>query len=461
VTSSLITSAPRVEPGDDGDRSAAPGRAGGGARAVFRRYSLTPLVKQAPSQLLVVLAIGLSLTVPELRVTSWSGLVIALVVTFVATAWAAVVTARSGTLAAWAMLVPTLDFVALGILRWSTGSSASIFTALLVMPLVWFAAEEGRRHVFYAMLGTALVILTPFVAGLGAGDRITELTRLSVVIIVYGCLAAVINELSRQAGAQLRLSQAREEKVQAEINDAADVQRSLLPGTAFATPGWSMAGACLPSATVGGDFFDWYPTDDGFALTVGDVMGKGVGAGLIAAAVRAAVRSSRRDRDPGTAIVRASEGLSSDLDERAVVFTTLFHARVRGDQLLWADAGHGLTLVIREDGPSERLAATNLPLGLGIDDEWQTHATTLEPGDLVVSFSDGVLDLFGGGLDTFDRITALAQADMRPTAVVDALATLAREQGHDDDVTVLAVRRVPEDGGLPAALPTASGTWSA
>ena len=408
--------------------------------AFLQRYGVTPLVKQAPSALLVLLAVALSYLVPQLDVTSEGGLFVTLGLTAVATLWAGVVTARPS-LAPWANLVPVVDFVALGILRWATGSSASIFTALIVLPLVWLAAQEARRFVLYAALGSALVILTPFVAGISAGDQATELARLLVVLLVYTTLALVVNELSRQYAAQLRLSHEREELVRTEIERAADVQRSLLPGTLFRTPGWSMAGTCLPSTAVGGDFFDWYRTDDGLAVTLGDVMGKGVGAGLIAAAVRAAVRSSRRDPDPGAAILRASEGLSTDLDERTVVFTTLFHARLRGDELHWADAGHGLTIVVRADGGSERLAATDLPLGLGMDDHWETSTTPFGAGDLLISSSDGVLDLFGGGLDAMDHVAALARADMRPEAVVRALTELAREQGHDDDVTVVALRR--------------------
>jgi sigma-B regulation protein RsbU (phosphoserine phosphatase) len=410
--------------------------------AFLQRYGVTPLVKQVPSALLVVMAVVLSLTVPQLAVTSESGLLVALGITALATLGAAAATARPS-LGSWAWVVPALDFIALGILRWATGSSASIFTALLVLPLVWFAAQEKRRSVIWAVLGSVLVILTPFVAGISAGDRVTELARLFVVIIVYTSLALVVNELSRQNAAQLRLSQRREELVQTEIDRAGEVQRSLLPGTLFATPGYSMAGTCLPSTTVGGDFFDWYRTDDGVAMTLGDVMGKGVGAGLIAAAVRAVVRSSRRDADPSAAIIRASEGLSTDLVDSAdsVVFTTLFHARLRGDVLHWADAGHGLTVVVREDGTAERLSTSNLPIGLGIDDTWETRTTPLSPGDLVVTFSDGVLDLFGGGLDSFDHVVEIARRDMRPASLVDALADLAREQGHDDDVTVIALRR--------------------
>jgi serine phosphatase RsbU (regulator of sigma subunit) len=412
-----------------------------------QRYSTAPLLKQSPLTLLVALAAILSFAVPQLQVTSELGIYVAVALTAAATIWAAIVTVRGGTLAPWANLVPAVDFVALGILRWATGSSASIFTALVVFPVVWFAAQESRRFVIYAMLGTALVILTPFVVGISAGDSVTELLRLFFVLVVYTSLALVVNELTRQYGVQLRLSQAREELVQTEIDRAAQVQRSLLPEPLRTVPGYSLAGTCLPSASVGGDFFDWYRTDDGIAITLGDVMGKGVGAGLIAAAVRAVLRSSRRDPDPGAALVRASEGLSTDLGESAheAAFTTLFHARLRGDTLRWADAGHGLTIIVHADQTAEQLSTTNLPigLGLGVDQTWETKETRLAPGDLVVSFSDGVLDLFDGGLGTLDQVAALAREDPRPSSVVDALIALARSKEHDDDVTVIALRREP------------------
>ena len=54
-----------------------------------------------------------------------------------------------------------------------------------------------------------------------------------------------------------------------------------------------------------------------------------------------------------------------------------------------------------------------------------------------------MLDLFGGGLDSVEHVAALARLDPRPAAVVDALADLAHERGHDDDVTVVALRREP------------------
>jgi sigma-B regulation protein RsbU (phosphoserine phosphatase) len=408
----------------------------------IRRYSFTPLVKQTPVAITVALAVVLSLTVPRLVVSDVTGLVAALALVVVATVLAAIVTAQPAAPPGLVGLVPAIDFLALGVLRWATGSSASVFTAVLALPVVWVAAQEGRRFAGWAVLGAAVVILTPFLFGPGTATVTAELIRLAVVLVSYATLAVVVNQLSQRYAAQLRLAEDRESLARSEIRRAADVQRSLLPQPAARGRGHAVAGACLPSRSVGGDFFDWYETDDGFAMTLGDVMGKGVGAGLIAAAVRAVVRSARSDPDPAAALRRVSSGLmTGGGDPAATSFTTLFHARFRGSVMRWVDAGHGLTVIARQDGTSERLVSADLPVGLGFDETWTTHETELLPGDLVVSFSDGVLDLFSGELDTLQHVAAIAREDPRPAAVVDTLIAFARTVDHDDDVTVIAFGR--------------------
>jgi serine phosphatase RsbU (regulator of sigma subunit) len=180
------------------------------------------------------------------------------------------------------------------------------------------------------------------------------------------------------------------------------------------------------------------------AITLGDVMGKGVGAGLIAAAVRASVRSAHSVDDPAEALLRASDGLEVARDNSDVTFTTLFHARLSTDGTLrWADAGHGLSAIMRADGSVERLISPDLPLGIRVTDSWKTRTTHLEPAELLVSVSDGVLDLFGGTEETIDGMSAIARRDPEPAAIVAALAALAERTPHDDDVTVVVVRRTP------------------
>jgi phosphoserine phosphatase RsbU/P len=425
------------------------------AMTAARRYLSSPIAKQGPIALLVAFAAVLSVAVPSLPVSSPGAFAWSLAVMALATALAAACT-RSHRLAGFVNLVPAIDFIAIGVFRYGTGSSQSIFTSLLVLPLVWLAAQERHRFIAYGLGGIAVALLTPFAFEVPSAEPVAELLRLVFTLCTFGTVGGVVHVLSRQAWRQVRAAQLGEERVTLEIDRAAAVQRSLLPRALCAMPGVSVAGSCLPAATVGGDFFDWYRTDNGLAITLGDVMGKGVGAGLIAAAVRAVVRSAHADGDPGAALRRASDGLAVDAVDRSdgVAFTTLFHARLESGVLRWADAGHGLTVLVRADGTHERLATKNLPLGLGIDDDWETSETVIEPGDMVVCFSDGVLDLFGGGLETIERVVEIARRTPEPVALVETISELAGHLGHEDDVTVVALRRdsvVVPTGSIPTA----------
>ena len=115
----------------------------------------------------------------------------------------------------------------------------------------------------FAIAGIVLVILAPYVLTPSDAPGASELVRLGILVVVFGTVAVVVHELSRRARLNLRSAEAREGKVRAEIDRAAAVQRSLLPTTTGRITGdVVVAGACLPAKSVGGDFFDWYPTND-------------------------------------------------------------------------------------------------------------------------------------------------------------------------------------------------------
>ena len=226
-----------------------------------------------------------------------------------------------------------------------------------------------------------------------------------------------------------------------EMARASEVQRSLLPKAAMQLAGYDISGDCLAARGVGGDFFDWYLTDDGAAFTLADVMGKGIGAAIIAATARGVLRSGARTHDPVAAVHAASEVLATDLDDSGT-FVTLFHARLNAESgvVRYIDAGHGLTLLVRADGTSKRLSTTSLPMGIFVGETWREHRVKLEPGDTLISVSDGVLDLFDGSLAALDEVEQIVRSAESARAVVDSLITLAG-RGAPDDVTLLMIRR--------------------
>lgn len=403
---------------------------------------LSPALKQAPIVVLFVLAAAMSASISTLIVSSWPALTAGTALVTLATVLAVAFTRPA--LTRFATIVPALDFLAAGALRHGTGESQSIYASLVLLPLLWFASLNGRRYVGYAVAGAVIAILVPFAMGSSIGKNPNELLRGLYSTLVFALAAAVVNDLARRA--RLRLATAREQAAAAaqELSRAAQIQRFLLPRGAAPLPGYEIAGACLPSRAVGGDFFDWYLIDGGMAFTLGDVMGKGAGAGMIAATTRAVIRSAKNSHDPVTALALTADCFATDLDQ-ASSFATLFHARLRAEdgRVLYSDAGHGLTLLIRANRTWERLASKDLPVGLMPDTQWESHEIPLNPGDMIVSFSDGVLDLYDGTLAAVNDVAQLALSASSAQDVVDFVTAKATENSNPDDVTVLAIRRKP------------------
>ncbi|MBT2566289.1 SpoIIE family protein phosphatase [Arthrobacter sp. ISL-85] len=401
---------------------------------------LSPVLKQVPIFILFVLAGVMSASINTLAVTSWPALSASAVLVTVATTLA--VPFGRARLAQFATVVPALDFLAAGALRHGTGESQSIYASLVLLPVLWFASLKGRRYVAYAVGGAGVAILVPFALGSTINNNPHELLRGLYSTLIFALAAVVVNELARKARANLAVARQKAETATEELNRAAQIQRFLLPQGAAPLPGYETAGACLPSKAVGGDFFDWYLIDGGLAFTLGDVMGKGAGAGMIAATTRAVIRSAKSNHDPVAALHLTADCFATDLDQ-ASSFATLFHARLRAEdgRVLYSDAGHGLTLLVRANRTWERLASRDLPVGLMPDTRWESHEIFLNPGDMIVSFSDGILDLYDGTLAAINNVAELALAASSAQDLVDSVTAQASTNSNPDDVTVLAIRR--------------------
>ncbi|MHA7272924.1 PP2C family protein-serine/threonine phosphatase [Arthrobacter sp. TMT4-20] len=386
--------------------------------------------------------------ISTLTVSHWPSLVAGTVLIVAATLWAVIVSRQSTP--RLLLLIPAADFLAAGLLRHGRGDSQSIYASLVLLPVLWLAAIEGRRYIPYAALGAAVAILVPFALGAGTEDNPNELLRGFYSVIVFSLAAGVVNELASRARRRLRSARAQAAASADELSRAAEIQGYLLPKEAALLSGYETAGACVPSKAVGGDFFDWYEIKGGLGFTLGDVMGKGAGAGMIAATTRAVIRSARNSEDPAVALSLTSDCLTTELSQ-AASFATIFHARLRASdgRVLFSDAGHGLTLLIRADDSWERLSSKELPVGLLPDSTWNSFEIWLAPGDMIVSLSDGVLDLYDGTLAAIDEIAQLALTATSAKDIVEMVQKLALTTNNPDDVAVLAVRRTVEQPAWP------------
>jgi len=186
--------------------------------------SVPPVLKQIPVAILFAVAVVLAVLVPTLEITNRSGFLASIAVLVGATALAVWFTVAPG-LARFSVVIPLLDFVAVGLLRYGTGEARTIFASLVILPVIWLAAEPKRRNILYAFLGTALTLVLPFLLGSPLQGNANELLRVLYSSTAFAGAAAVVNELSRLAQRHLNDVRRRTNAAEEELSRAAAVQR--------------------------------------------------------------------------------------------------------------------------------------------------------------------------------------------------------------------------------------------
>ena len=252
-------------------------------------------------------------------------------------------------------------------------------------------------------------------------------------------------ELGRQNAALRRQLDEKRRQLEAELARAAQVQADLLPREVPRLPGFDLAGLCIAAREIGGDFYDWQEVEPGVAtITLGDVMGKGMPAALLMATARAALRGAANNF-PAEVVTRAAHALEIDL-ERSSSYVTLFHARVetQNRRVTYVDAGHGHVFVRRSDGRVEKLIPGGLPLGILPGVSYDQGEVTLAPGDILVLYSDGIIETREGGSNAehlASEIAGLRSANEIAEHLL-SFATAELTGPAPDDLTVVVLRCV-------------------
>jgi phosphoserine phosphatase RsbU/P len=276
----------------------------------------------------------------------------------------------------------------------------------------------------------------------GATDYVLKnrLTRLAPAVKRALSEAKERAELQKAEEA-LRESEINRLQLEVELRYAAEIQADLLPRVIPAIPGFEVAGRCLPAKQVGGDFFDWQEVCPGvWGFTLGDVMGKGMAAAMLMATVRAALRAVAHNR-PQDAVGRAEEAILPDL-ENSESFVTLFYGQLyaAARRLTFVDCGHGYAFVLRAGGVVENLAPRGVPLGVPDLEGYQEGAISLNPGDTLVLYSDGLIDARPElALDNQAFARQLSRATGAADMVDRLIALPGVEGALPDDMTVLVV----------------------
>jgi len=251
----------------------------------------------------------------------------------------------------------------------------------------------------------------------------------------------------------LQEEQIRRSRLARDLELAAQIQTALLPGSFPTWPHVSLVATMVPASEVGGDFYT-HPDDradggDALALAIGDVAGKGVAAALITTVCLSAMRAEMRHVASPADALRSVQGFVQDELSRIDSFVTCILATYdpRSRRLEYANAGHNAILhwCCRERR-LEALGATGLPLGVDIGIGVENAAVTLDAGDLLLFYTDGVTEAAAPDGELFgdDRLRALlaASADQEPGRIRDTILARVRAFApvQRDDITLLILK---------------------
>jgi sigma-B regulation protein RsbU (phosphoserine phosphatase) len=272
---------------------------------------------------------------------------------------------------------------------------------------------------------------------------------------------------------QLLQEARRHERVERQLSTGAEIQAQLLPDHCPVIEGVELAARCRPAFQVGGDYYDFIPTrpqllgrrrEQGrWALVVGDVMGKGVPAGLLMTLLRGMLRAEVLSGHPPDRILHDLNQLAQEDLAQSHRFVTLFYSDYdpRTRLLRYANAAHNPPLIWRRMRHAvDRLDAPGLLIGLQPEAEYGCEQIVLDPGDVLLCYTDGVTEASGLNGERFDeeRLIAALQAACRSgvgaQGILDQLfARLDRFVGPDrqlDDDASMVVLKVREEVMLPS-----------
>lgn len=186
----------------------------------------------------------------------------------------------------------------------------------------------------------------------------------------------------------------------ARLNVAREIQQRLLKPDIL-VPGFDIAGATFPAVETSGDYFDFVPLSDGcIGIVVADALGHGIGAALIMAQTRAYVRAfAKTESEPGVILNLLNQELSGDLGDDHYVTLILVRLDPRRNILDYASAGHVPAYLLNGSGKVDHvMESTGIPLGINHDWTFQkSEPIKLAPENVLVFFSDGIIELFHHG----------------------------------------------------------------
>lgn len=240
-------------------------------------------------------------------------------------------------------------------------------------------------------------------------------------------------------------------KIEKELQLAADIQRRLLPATMPTIGGIESAASTRPARQVGGDYYDVVPLGESEQIfCVADVSGKGVAASLLMSNFQASLRAFAATAMPLPEIVTRMNSLMHASTAANKYVTAIFVAiNPLTGRCRFVNAGHNDGIIVRRSGEVENIKAGGLAVGLMPGRTYAEVASSLEPGDVITLYSDGVteandVDENEFGIERLIEVVREGSASDLPQLVDDihrAVDEFAGAAPQYDDITIMTLRR--------------------
>jgi serine phosphatase RsbU (regulator of sigma subunit)/anti-sigma regulatory factor (Ser/Thr protein kinase) len=282
--------------------------------------------------------------------------------------------------------------------------------------------------------------------------------------------ARLLSSVAEHIGALIDASQARkareeQERLERELSIAAEIQANLLPVRLPEIEGCEISTHLRPARRIGGDFYDVAHARTGEPiLMLADVAGKGMPAAILTAVVHATFHGETPyQRDPAQLLSEINRSIYPDLD-KAQAFVTAAIARIdeKPLRIAYASAGHvEAALWHKRTGWIEFLPATGLPLGVQQFLSCRTKGIALEPGDVLLLYSDGVTEaenpegeVFGAqGLSDIMEVVYPAPADDQLSVILNAVEVFCSGLPIRDDLTLVMIRVIDDEEEIKRVIP--------
>ena len=243
------------------------------------------------------------------------------------------------------------------------------------------------------------------------------------------------------------------QRIREELKLAGQIQNSLLPSIFPDLTGWQFAVTIHPAGETSGDFFDIIPlADDRVSLVLADVLDKGIGPALFMTLSRTLIRTYALDFEfqPDIVLFATNERILKD--SSANLFVTVFFGILDPDAgtLTYANAGHNPPILLRADGTSiDLLEKTGLPIGIEEETAWERVSVHIEPGDVLVLYTDGIPEAQNSSGDFFKRQglekvineNIGRSAEGLQHAIMDAVYDFLGDVSPQDDITLMVIKR--------------------